>query len=383
MNNNKSDKYLRLDFLLRILMSLFVNNLYLSMDEFIQEFVHITDATTEQAIQYYEISNHDINSAVMLFLENNQIEEGADLQQGKSTDNFISTSDRQGSSSTSNANIIENQVRNNNISESFHSLSRTHDTNRGANILNNNPFSYQPNNENSSDKLANMFAPPSKLFFKGTFDQARTEGIKEFKWILVTIHDPLEFPCQMLNRDVWKDKDVEELVKENFLFFQWMVSSEEAQKYKTFYRFFSFPHIAFIDPRTGERVKVWDHFISAIDFIQESLDFLDENTLDSMPKRNRADSVHSEDEDLKKALKLSEEQAVGSGLIPVERLDPVEGDITSLQFRFPNGSRVVKKFLKSDSLLDVFQHLKFSCEELKNRPFEVSLQIIYKAFPFA
>jgi UBX domain-containing protein 7 len=50
--------------------------------------------------------------------------------------------------------------------------------------------------------------------------QARTVARENSKWIVVSIHDPTEFPCQMLNRDLWKDKAVKDILKSSFIFLQ-------------------------------------------------------------------------------------------------------------------------------------------------------------------
>jgi hypothetical protein len=71
-----------------------------------------------------------------------------------------------------------------------------------------------------NDRLARLFEPPTELTFKGTFDMARTKAREENKWLLVSIHDPAEFPCQVLNRDLWKSEEVKEFIKEAFVFVQ-------------------------------------------------------------------------------------------------------------------------------------------------------------------
>jgi hypothetical protein len=71
-----------------------------------------------------------------------------------------------------------------------------------------------------NDRLANLFQLPTDITFPGTFDLARTKAKKESKWLLVSIHDPAEFQCQVLNRDLWKAQEVKDLIKESFVFVQ-------------------------------------------------------------------------------------------------------------------------------------------------------------------
>ena len=41
---------------------------------------------------------------------------------------------------------------------------------------------------------------------------------KVIKWVLLNVQSQNEFNCQCLNRDVWSDDTVKEIVKENFVF---------------------------------------------------------------------------------------------------------------------------------------------------------------------
>lgn len=70
----------------------------------------------------------------------------------------------------------------------------------------------------STDLLAKMFEPPHEIMFRGSVDAARKSCGK--KWLMISIHDPSNFQCQVLNRDLWKDKSVKTMMKENFVFLQ-------------------------------------------------------------------------------------------------------------------------------------------------------------------
>jgi thioredoxin-related protein len=98
---------------------------------------------------------------------------------------------------------------------------------------------------------------------------------------MVNIQDAGVFACQLLNRDLWSVPYVKEVVKENFVFLQVSIvyfvfvcqeslvyrcsrllttattqfysDSTEGKKYATYYPLKGFPHIAIIDPRTGNQ----------------------------------------------------------------------------------------------------------------------------------
>ena len=55
-----------------------------------------------------------------------------------------------------------------------------------------------------------MFRPPFELMSRVPWDDARTEGRENQKWILVNVQDPSIFDCQLLNRDLWKHDGIKE-----------------------------------------------------------------------------------------------------------------------------------------------------------------------------
>jgi hypothetical protein len=79
---------------------------------------------------------------------------------------------------------------------------------------------------NAEDKnklagLADMFAPPDHLIYKeGGFEGARTMAKDSKRWLLVNIQSESEFASHALNRDVWRDELIENLVREGFIFWQ-------------------------------------------------------------------------------------------------------------------------------------------------------------------
>ncbi len=106
----------------------------------------------------------------------------------------------------------------------------------------------------NEDPLAEMFRPPTHLTFPGSLDEAMTSGVDNNKWILVTIHQADIFQCQVLNRDVWNNPEIQQLIEAHFVFWQRDLGSDDGARYRQFYRFNEPPHIAILDPRSGERV---------------------------------------------------------------------------------------------------------------------------------
>lgn len=144
-----------------------------------------------------------------------------------------------------------------------------------------------------SSRLAEMFRPPIDLISHFTIEEAREEGKIEKKWIMANLQDMSDFNCQALNRDIWKDTTVAELVKENFIFLQYDRTSPLAEQFINLYfpdrrheNQDTYPYVAIIDPRTGGKEKEWSGipFPSAADFAASVSDFLDRYSLDPKKK---------------------------------------------------------------------------------------------------
>lgn len=79
----------------------------------------------------------------------------------------------------------------------------------------------QANGQSTMARLADMFAPPEHLIYReGGFEGARNMAKDSKRWLLVNIQKDSEFSCHALNRDVWRDELVENLVREGFIFWQ-------------------------------------------------------------------------------------------------------------------------------------------------------------------
>lgn len=272
-------------------------------------------------------------------------------------------------------------------------------------------------------RLAELFRPPFELMHQLSWDAARDKGKEEMKWILVNIQDTSIFTCSELNRDIWKHDGIKELVKENFIFLQYTKQDPRAQSYVNYYFPLkdvesAYPHIAIVDPRTGEQVKVWSGppLPAAGDFLMQLVEFLDRYSLDVTKKnpvaRRKPEKAKSldvdrltEEEMLDLALQNSlannegsvpkgedpdeltksfgdvskgkgkdieeDEDMVGNNdggassaspfsLIPSDNphTEPAAGPgVTRIQFRHPNG-RVVRRFQVDDTVRRLYEWLK-------------------------
>lgn len=167
-----------------------------------------------------------------------------------------------------------------------------------------------------------MFQPPWDLMYKGGWDTAREDGREQLKWLLVNIQDGSVFDCQVLNRDLWKNPSVVDTIRENFIFLQYSKDDIRADQYLQYY--FQehsnpdlYPHIAIVDPRTGEQVKVWSAEVPKPgEFLMQLHEFLDRYSLSSharnpvakrKPETKKPKSIDemTEEEQLDRALQAS------------------------------------------------------------------------------
>ncbi|EFO20698.2 UBX domain-containing protein [Loa loa] len=102
--------------------------------------------------------------------------------------------------------------------------------------------------------LQNLFRPPIDIMFNGDWDAVRAEAQLHGHWLLVNIQDDLEFACQTLNRDVWSNSSVKELLRSNFVFWQVHKDSADGNRVSNYYRISTYPAVFIVDPRTGEQL---------------------------------------------------------------------------------------------------------------------------------
>ncbi|KAL6709749.1 UBX domain protein Ubx2 [Coniothyrium glycines] len=179
--------------------------------------------------------------------------------------------------------------------------------------------------------LAELFRPPFEIMYQGQWEKARDMGKEEQKWLLVNIQDPAIFDCQRLNRDIWKNDDIKATVRENFIFMQYAKDDPRGQQYINYYFHArdssdAYPHIAIVDPRTGEQVKVWSGppIPEPVDFHAQLHEFLDRYSLNVNAKnpvaKRKAEAKKvdpdrmTEDEMLEWALQNSMENGKQEGL---------------------------------------------------------------------
>lgn len=249
-----------------------------------------------------------------------------------------------------------------------------------------------------------MFAPPRRMMFTGSFEEARNEGKHKQRWLLVNIQDQSTFQSLVLNRDLWGDATVQSLVEENFVFWQHDMNSMQGQTFINLYNPGSeYPIVCIVDPRTGQRLetlkisKQEDDLRSA--FFDQITTFTDRFSMETAKKTSHPPTTSSsssssyasarpptfdpgnsdnDDKELAAAIQASlalnepATKAESNGpskaaakatpaqlpeksnepitLVPLEDEPPAGEETTMVQFRLKNGTRLARRFRKSNKV---------------------------------
>lgn len=243
--------------------------------------------------------------------------------------------------------------------------------------------------------------------FTGTFEAARRFAREQGRWLLLTVHAPVDFASQAMNRDLWNSPLLQSFIRANFVFVQLIVGGSEERRYKSFYPFDDlYPHVALIDPRTGERVETL--LVASIpvpgfklvptdrdmlellgEFIAEHppMDLIGDQRKRSSPRLEESSSsespemISNEPESKKCALVVPSDSvpsaAVPSVVVPVA-VPMYDGpDAIQVQFRLPSGQKHRHRFSPHATLPQIFQTAaavaKLAPDEFKLRTAEGEL----------
>lgn len=127
---------------------------------------------------------------------------------------------------------------------------RTHRRARAAAMVS----SAQAMSSKAAGGLSALFRPPTDIAYVGSFATARKRATEIQCWLLVNVQDD-SFNSQVLNRDVWSDKELRKLIRRQFMLWQVDADSSEGRRFVAFYHVCNkLPYVCVIDPRTGEEI---------------------------------------------------------------------------------------------------------------------------------
>merc|ERR1712136_406619 len=153
------------------------------------------------------------------------------------------------------------------------------------------------------------------------------------------------FASHQLNRDVWSDDTIKDIIAGSFLFWQRDDKSAEGDQFCSYYNCgHQLPHICVVDPNTGRRTKGWDgrKWVESHAAAEDLFGFPDE-------------PVQVPDQVMETA------PAEPIAAMPEEPAADVENLKVSL--RLPSGKRITRRFLPSDAVDVMFDVASALCEE--------------------
>ncbi|KAL4569756.1 hypothetical protein LXL04_025399 [Taraxacum kok-saghyz] len=106
---------------------------------------------------------------------------------------------------------------------------------------------------------------------------AKESAKNQDRWLLVNLQSTREFSSHMLNRDTWANEAVSQTIMSNFIFWQVCDDTEDGSKIKTYYKLDSVPVTLVIDPVTGQKMRLWRGMIQPENLLEDLLQFMDGN----------------------------------------------------------------------------------------------------------
>ncbi|KAJ2717345.1 UBX domain protein Ubx2 [Coemansia sp. Cherry 401B] len=140
------------------------------------------------------------------------------------------------------------------------------------------------------NRLAELFKPPFDIMHAGDLESARQQALGDGKWVLVNLQDVTDFRCQALNRDIWSQGLIKDIVRKNFVFLQISTEVPEGSRIKTLYNAAGFPFIAVIHPKTGELRTVFARYENVADMLEDMTNYISESSLGKKAGKRRAET---------------------------------------------------------------------------------------------
>lgn len=266
--------------------------------------------------------------------------------------------------------------------------------------------------ETHAEKLKRMFSKPTDIIFERghNIDTLKKYGQKKNKWILINIQDVNNFECMKLNRDIWSDLEIKNIIRRYFLFNQFEKTQRSGREYMLLYPLenkvpgivrtknteivndgvvrdefgdrVELPVIGIIDPLTGALMESWNGGI------QNKRTFIDElNKFVELYVNNNPDAIVLDDdnnieeksEEVVETIsfeppkddkvaedidEIDEYKQLFDSISPIEYTEPpASSPSTRIQFRiFNNGKRLVKKFALESKIEVLFAVCKSDVE---------------------
>nr|GLL18415.1 plant UBX domain-containing protein 7-like [Ipomoea trifida] len=246
----------------------------------------------------------------------------------------------------------------------------------GSSSSNNGGSNREDNGGNRATDLAALYRPPYELMYYGSFQGSKDVARVQDKWLLVNVQSAGEFASHVLNRDIWADESVAQIIRSSFVFWQYDRDREEGRKVCTYYNLTSMPAVLVIDPITGRNMKSWTGTVQPdTSLLQEGLQpFLDQKPSDYLASycNKRRSQIQAKEEQVEEEegaaivneTEMETKKEEGDDVMHYPDLpeEPLMSDanlVCRVGIRLPDGRRLQRSFLRSDpvQLLWSFCHL--------------------------
>ncbi|KAI4838362.1 thioredoxin-like protein [Plasmodium brasilianum] len=220
------------------------------------------DATEETALYYLEMCNGNCNEAVKLYYEinsettlQNRIDRVGDESIGVEETVRAQTEEHVKERIKDYSTEYNDYVRE---PDKHFSQVLIHDMD-DSNFLHFNELNKKEKKVNIElgDTFGKLFSPPEFLICSLPFEDMRKKSKDENKYILVNIQNS-EFDSLRLNRDIWNNDLVQEIIKNFFIFWLRYENDQDAVVFMNTYKVNKLPYICVLCKRTGRKLKVWN-----------------------------------------------------------------------------------------------------------------------------
>lgn len=243
--------------------------------------------------------------------------------------------------------------------------------------------------------LQDLFSPPREIMFRGDWQQAKDFGKNIDRWILVNIQKDSEFLSYNLNRDLWCNEIVRELIESSFIFFQHEASDRDAMTYIQYYHPEKYPHVAIVDPFTGEQVLTIDlsRFQANPDdlltsFLERINTFLENNKLEGEKIKRMQEKIqerYKRNDEARHRNRATNSQPITQHVEmdlddDVQVLDEMElledepeagPDVTNISFKLFGKKNIRRRFKKTQKVKDLFTFVKNEVEDARTKDFDL------------
>ncbi|KAK8799574.1 hypothetical protein WA158_006123 [Blastocystis sp. Blastoise] len=251
------------------------------------EFIGITDADSETANYYLEMADYDVNAAVSLYFENNQpatsavespkYEDPNDYMRSDSPihdyspsydDSYDSPSDRKAADDLYDSQGVLKPIE--------QKVERLVDNNEMFGFpnqvqINSIPFEDFSNMNTHDGGMDEYYRSQSSYLFTGTISQAQESAKKQNKILLINIYTSI-------NRSVFEDECIQDLLRESFIFCQLNGTTREAQQILSAYGYTSLPVVYFLFPPYWNLLKQLQVSFTAEDVLLAMIESLEMDT---------------------------------------------------------------------------------------------------------